>query len=417
VPRWALAVRAGGLLVGVVVLAVACALSWVQVHRDAVVQHGPHVVAQVDSTRVTSHSSRSGRVWTTHYRVRFAVAGRTIATTVRASGDDPCACASTLVAYDPGKPTQAELVGAPLGSRTGALLLTAFTVALLGVNLVVIRLLRRLRPSPLPMPLPMPPSALTALPEMSALPTVRSRPRGRNLVVIGVTTVVLVALPLVLVARSGNSGPSLRLEQRVISAALAGQGTTDCLALPPAQPVLRPTTPRWVHEALRAGLDAPVPVGSQGYPHYYPGRSAFGSDLEPTFLKLGGGSAAGLPSTAFGAWLGTSGNDGFRSIDLWALSTPENAARFADVYVAATCYRFARYSGFPVRLTEPRAPTAGARYLLMGDGHTHGLILAMAVAPAGDFVVRTFAYGRPGQEAQLVERAAAGLGHALAAPA
>lgn len=407
VPRWAFAVRAAGLLVAVLVLVVVCVLSWLQVHRDAVVQAGPHAVAQVESSHVTSRSSRGGRIWTTHYRVRFAADGRTVVTTVPAQGDDPCACGSTLVAYDPAHPTSAELVGAPLGSRDGSLLLTGLCAVLLLGGVFVVRRIRRLRPNVLPTP----PSALGG----EAVRRRAARRRGTGVVV--VTMIVLVAVPVTLAVRArGRGGPSQRLEQHVITAALAGQGTTDCLALPPAGPVLRPTTPQWVHEALRAGLDALPPVGSQGYPHYYPGRSAFGSDLEPAFLQLGGDAAVGFPSTAFGAWLGTSGSAGYRSIDLWALSTPEKAALFADVYVAATCYRFARFSRFPVRVAEPSAPAAGARYLLMGDGRTDGLILAMAVAPAGDFVVRTFAYGLPGQESELVDRAAAGLGRALAAP-
>lgn len=382
---------------GLIVVAV---VAWNAAAGSAAVQDGPRVVATVASVHVTSVSGRGGTQYTSHYKVSFATrSGEKITTTVRADGNDPCSCTRTVLAYDPTRPSHAELAGDPLHTSGEAWAVSGIAagVGLIEVLLVVgwRRSRRQLQTGVVPPPRRRRRRLLLATPHLGLIAG------------IGAAVVFVFA---------GSSSPSLGLARQVVARAAAGQGTTDCLALPPSAPADLPVNAAWANHALDVALGTPIPSISAGYPHWSPIKDAFDPLVEPTYLDLGGGTPPpGQPSSVYEAWIGSNGNTpGARTVDIWGLSSPVAAARFADAYLASLCYTYAHHSALPARTVAPPSPAPpGETCVVTGLPEHPAVAAAWCVLPIGRYVVRGEATGTSAAPAATVPAAAAIVARAV----
>lgn len=381
---------------GLTALAVA---AWNAAESSAAAQGGPRAVATVTSVRVTSVSGRGGTQYTSHYLMSFDTgSGERITTTVLANGNDPCSCTRTLVGYDPSGPNHAELAGAPLHTDGEAIALSAFVAGLVLMAVLLAVNARRF--------------------ERRTKERSRAvgRPRRRRLL-LGTPFLALIVGVRLAAAFVFNQGsePSMALARHVVDSALAGRGTTDCLALPPRTPAYLPLNVTWANDAITVALGRPVPTSSPGYPHWYPAKGAFSPLLEHAYLELGGGAAPpGQPSSAYAAWTGPLTTPGAFGVDIWALSFPRAAARFADAYLASLCCRFAHHSGLTARIAVPPMPAPPGEICVMtGLPDRPGLATARCVLTVGRYVVRSEAAGTLATQQELVPSAAAIVSRAV----
>ena len=124
-------------------------ITWHNYQESQRIQHGPQVLATLQSENITSTSGRSGTHYTTHFHVIFTTqAGEPISAVVNAHGryNELPYGYEFGIRYDPHSPSHAELPGAPNTSLTDAVLLTAFAgfvLATIGGSLVRGRQVRR----------------------------------------------------------------------------------------------------------------------------------------------------------------------------------------------------------------------------------------------------------------------------------
>ena len=376
------------------------AAAWDAAAASAAIQSGPRAVAKVVSVHVTSVSGRAGRQYTSHYRVVFSTqSGERITTSVPANGDDPCSCTRTLIAYDPARPDHAELAGDPLHTYGEALAVSGVAAGVVLSEVLLAVGWRRLRRQS---------SAGVAPP---------SRRRRRRLPLAAPRLGLVAGIGVGAVfAFAGGSSPSVSLAHQVVARAAAGQGTTDCLALAPASPAFLPVNATWANDALDVALGTPVPSSSAGYPHWDPAKDAFEPLLEPTFLAFGGGTPPpGQPSSVYEAWIGAGNTPGSRAVDIWALSSPVAAGRFADAYLASLCYTFAHHSAVPARTVAPPSPSPpGETCVVTGLPEHPAGAAAWCVLPIGRYVVRGETTGTSAAPAATVPIAAAIVARAVA---
>lgn len=382
---------------GLTALAVA---AWDAAATSAAIQNGPRAVATVVSVHVTSVSGRGGTQYTSHYRVIFATrSGKRITTPVAASGDDPCSCTRTLIAYDPARPGRAELAGDPLHTYGEALAVSGVAggVVLIEVLLAVgwRRLRRQLFGGCRP-PIPTTEAPPTAGRSSSGTGSGDRRSRGirlrRGLQPLGETG-------------PPGSGPGGRRpgDHRLPRLAAERAG------VPPGQRDLG-------QRRARRGTGHSRAVELGGLPALGPRKDAFEPLLEPTYLALGGGTPPpGQPSSVHEAWIGAGDTPGSRTVDIWALSSPVAAGRFADAYLASLCYTFAHHSAVPARTVAPPSPSPpGETCVVTGLPEHPAVAAAWCVLPIGRCVVRGEATPTSAAPAATVPEAAAIVARAVA---
>lgn len=381
-------------LAGAGLIAIAVA-AWSAAGSSAAAQGGQRAVATVTSVHVTSVSGRGGTQYTSHYLMSFETrTGQRITTTVLANGDDPCSCTRTVVAYDPSRPNHAELAGAPLHTAGEAIAVSAIAAAVVVIEALLVVSVRRF--------------GRRTREGNGVLP----RPRRRGLLLgtpfVGLIVGVGVAAAFIF---NQGPGPSLGLARHVVASAVAGRGTTDCLALPPSTPADLPVNATWANTAIAVALGTPVPATSPGYPHWYPAKDAFDPLLGHAYFELGGGTPPpGQPSSAYGAWTAALTTPGARGVDIWALSSPQAAARFADAYLASLCYRFAHHSGLSARTAAPPMPAPPGEICVMtGLPNRPALAVARCVLPIGRYVIRGEDSGTLATQQPQLLSAAAGI--------
>lgn len=133
-----------------VLLFVLTSVQWLNYLESRRIQNGPEALATLQREWQTQYSDRGGTHHTTHFQVSFlSTTNQSINAVVDARGryNQLPPGDRFQIRYDPGRPTRAELPGAPMHSLGEALVLTVLAMLLLFGSGIAVRAVRRSRPA------------------------------------------------------------------------------------------------------------------------------------------------------------------------------------------------------------------------------------------------------------------------------